>query len=109
MPRLHTRSITHLATDGGWPVTVKQRSGNQYEVSGRGTCFDLFMSEAAGGHLLSVPNFQRCGVVPADCTPGDIQRYVGITNKVDATTLATAVRYLLQEKHPGKARASALL
>jgi hypothetical protein len=78
-----------------WQVRITRRSGEFFEVCGRATRMDVYLAETNDGYLVSVPNFHRCGLVPADCNTYDIMEYVRIENKVDATTLAAAVRYLI--------------
>ncbi|GAW28561.1 hypothetical protein [Carboxydocella sp. ULO1] len=78
-----------------WPVRI-ERMGDGFIVSGRGSRLDVFLTKTNRGYLVSVPNFARCGIVRPDCSTFDIMEYVEIDNPVDATTLATAVRYLIK-------------
>ncbi|AVX31839.1 hypothetical protein CTH_2296 [Carboxydocella thermautotrophica] len=89
------RGPESLWRNESWPVRI-ERMGDGFIVSGRGTRLDVYLAETHKGYLVSVPNFSRCGIVRADCSPGDIMEYVEIDNPVDATTLATAVRYLIK-------------
>lgn len=88
-------TITAGSKRDNWPVKIKVRAGEYFEVSGRYTRFDLYLTETNAGYLVSVPNHNRCGHVPADCSAYDVMNYVGIENQVDATTLAAAIRYLV--------------
>jgi len=77
-----------------WPVEICRRDG-YFEVCGRGTRLEVYLAQTGDGLLVSVPNFNRCGHVPADCNAYDVADYVGIENRVDATTLAAAIRYII--------------
>ena len=88
-------TITAGSKRDNWPVKIKVRAGEYFEVSGRCTRFDLYLTETNAGYLVAVPNHNRCGHVPADCNTYDVMHYVGIENQVDATTLAAAIRYLV--------------
>ncbi|GAW28962.1 hypothetical protein [Carboxydocella sp. ULO1] len=88
-------NIVAQRKEESWPVRI-ERMGNSFIVSGRGTRLDVYLAETHKGYLVSVPNFSRCGIVRADCTAGDIMEYLELDNPVDATTLATAVRYLIK-------------
>lgn len=78
-----------------WPVKIKVRDGEYFEVTARATRLDLYLTKTQAGYLVAVPNFNRCGHVPAHCDTYDIMDYVGIKNQVDATTLAAAIRYII--------------
>jgi len=78
-----------------WPVRITRRAGACYEICGRSTRLDVYLAETNDGYLISVPNFHRCGLVPADCNTYDIMEYVRIENEIDAITLAAAVRHLI--------------
>lgn len=88
-------TITAGKGRSAWPVRIARRAGECFEVCGRGTRLDVYLAKTNDGYLISVPNFHRCGLVPADCNAYDIMEYVQIENEVDATTLAAAVRYLI--------------
>jgi len=88
-------TITAGSQRDNWPVKIKVRAGEYFEVTGRGTGLDLYLTETNAGYLVAVPNFNRCGHVPADCNAYDVADYVGIENRVDATTLAAAIRYII--------------
>lgn len=77
-----------------WPVKI-ELLGDQFIISGRCTRLDTYLIETDRGYLVAVTNYNRCGHVPEDCTAYNIMDYVGIENKVDATTLAAAVRHLI--------------
>lgn len=86
--------VTAERHGASWPVKIEKR-GDFFSVGGRGTGFNLYLYPTDAGYLVAVPNFNRCGHVPEDCTWRDIQGYVGIANEVDAITLAAAVRFLI--------------
>lgn len=81
-----------------WPVTIKRRAGEYFDISGRGTSLTVYITETYSGYLVSVPNHKRCGNVPADCNMYDVMNYVGIENEVDASTLAAGVRWLIEHE-----------
>lgn len=93
--------VTDLATipsgntGSNWPVKIRARAGEYFEVCGRGTSLHLYLTETASGYLVSVPNYNRCGLAPADCDAYNVMEYVGLENQVDATTLAAGIRYLI--------------
>ncbi|MGI9861344.1 hypothetical protein SDD30_08165 [Moorella naiadis] len=91
----HVATIMAARGKEKWPVRITLRAGEYFEVSGRSTRMDVYLAETNSGYLVSIPNFQRCGVVPGDCSLYDVQEFIGIDNKVDATTLAVALRYLI--------------
>lgn len=102
LPPLEKTAARELATitagskQNTWPVKIKIRDGEYFEVTGRGTMMELYLTKTSAGYLVAVPNyFKRCGYVPAGCDAHDIMDYVGIDNFVDATTLAAAIRYLI--------------
>ncbi|GEA17531.1 hypothetical protein [Moorella sp. E306M] len=89
---------TLTASDGkvSWEVRITKRGGEYFEVCGRSSRLDLYLMPTIGGYLVAVPNYQRAGLVPEDCNEGDIMEYCDIDNRIDAITLATAVRYLIR-------------
>ncbi len=82
-----------------WPVQIYEESSNLYKVTGRGSAMLVSVMDTPHGFLVSVPSFpsQRSGFVPADCQGWDIEEYLDLDNPVDAETVATAVRWLIQE------------
>lgn len=87
--------------NNGWTVKIRPliEPGN-YVVTGRGTEMWVAVRPSGGiggGHyLVAVVNFNRCGCLNAQkWSAEDIVRYVGIENKVDAATLATALDAIL--------------
>jgi hypothetical protein len=96
--------VEHIATiqasNGAenWEVKITKRAGEYYEICGRSTRMDLYLRETVhGNYLVSVLNCQRAGLVPEDCNAGDIIEYCDFDNLTDATTLATAIRYLIKQ------------
>jgi hypothetical protein len=100
----HVATVMAARGKEKWPVCITLRAGEYFEVSGRSTSMDVYLAETYSGYLVSIPNFQRCGVVPGDCSLYDVQEYIGIDNKVDATTLAVALRYLIESGEIAKGR-----
>jgi len=80
-----------------WPVKIQQQAGERFLVSGRSTGLEVYVTNSAFGYLVAVTNYQRAGIVPADVDGSGIQQYVGIENLVDATTVAAAVRWIIQK------------
>ncbi len=78
-----------------WKVTIERDRDSGYEVSGRGTGIKMYVSRVTGGYLVSLPDVRRCGVVPAACSYGDVLRYCDYENRVDAVTIAAAVRFIV--------------
>ncbi|UNC91660.1 hypothetical protein [Candidatus Contubernalis alkaliaceticus] len=82
-----------------WSVEIYEESSNLYRVAGRGTAMLVSVMDTPRGFLVSVPSsgFSRAGFVPADCQGWDIEEYLDFENPVDAETIATAVRWLIEE------------
>ncbi|MTV47731.1 hypothetical protein GJ688_01880 [Heliobacillus mobilis] len=78
----------------GWHVRIRVQAGERFEISGRGTSMFVYITEANGQYLVVEMTNKRAGLVPQRCSEDDIMDYVGIDNRVDAITLATAVRWL---------------
>lgn len=79
-----------------WPVRV-ERFGAGYRVMGRASCFIVYVQQTPNGWLVSVPGERRCGEVLVDPSGVDIRDYCDIKNPVDASTIAAAVRFIIQE------------
>ncbi len=88
-------NITAGSEGDSWPVRVEARANEYFTASGRMSGINFYLSETTGGYLVAVTNYNRAGLVPADCSVYDIMDYVGMENEVDAATLAAAVRYLI--------------
>ncbi|MEG6617464.1 hypothetical protein V6C27_13710 [Peptococcaceae bacterium 1198_IL3148] len=82
-----------------WEIRITKRADEYFEITGRMSSLTVYLTETNSGYLVSVPSEQRCGHVPADCNQYDIENYVGLENDIDATTLATGVRWLIQNGH----------
>lgn len=80
-----------------WDVRITRRAGEYYEVAGRGSCFDVYLSRTNWGYLVAIPNWHRSGIVPEDVHADGVVEYLDILNSVDAITLATAIRYLIKQ------------
>jgi hypothetical protein len=90
-------AITATNNKTTWPVNIKPMHGfncGGYTITGRDTSLDTFLSRVPGGILVSLPNWQRAGIVPSCCNRFDVMNYIGLENEVDAATLAAAVREL---------------
>ncbi len=79
-----------------WDVRITRRAGEYFEVAGRGSAFDVYLSRTNWGYLVAIPNWHRAGIVPEDVNADGIMEYVGIGNLVDAATLAAAIRFLIR-------------
>lgn len=92
--------VATIQTSNGveaWEVKINKRAGEYFEVCGRSTRIDLYLRKTVhGNYLVSVPNCQRAGLVPEDVNADGIIEYCDFDNLTDATTLATAVRYLIK-------------
>ena len=82
--------------DEEWPVRIQEQGNEMYIISGRSSRFDVYLVETIHGYLVAIPNMQRAGHVPADVDTFGVREYVGVDNQVDATTLAAAVRWLIE-------------
>lgn len=87
--------ITAQLDGMSWPVSIRQRAGI-YEITGRSSLMQVHVARTVMGLLVSIPTANNCGFVPDDCRGRDIQYYCTMKNDVDAETVATAVRYLVE-------------
>lgn len=78
-----------------WEVEITRKWDGGFEVCGRSTRLTVYLTKTLSGYLVSVPEYHRCGIIPAAASYYDIMEYVRIENKVDAATLAAAVRHLI--------------
>ncbi len=78
-----------------WTVTIERDRDGGYSISGRGTGIKVYVSRVTGGYLVSIPGLRRCGTVPGGCTYLDIVKYCDLENRVDAVTIAAAVRFIV--------------
>lgn len=81
-----------------WPVRIQKKAGEYFLVSGRSSGMDVYLFKTNAGYLVAVTNstYNRAGHVPADCGTMDIQEYLQLDNVVDATSLAAAVKWLIE-------------
>lgn len=92
----HIGTIRATHSGESWDVRITRRAGEYFEVAGWDTGFDVYLSRTNWGYLVAIPNWHRAGIVPEDVNADGIMEYVDIDNQVDATTLATAIRYLIK-------------
>ncbi len=89
-----TRSRTE-----SWEGTIRiiSRKGDciETEITGRGSCFHVIIGPHAYGHFICIPNYEVGGEL---ASYGDLfwnkerlRRRMGV---IDATTVATALKYL---------------
>jgi hypothetical protein len=85
-----------------WLVEIEERAYEYYSVTGRCTRFDVYLVETNLGFLVAVPNLRKGGHVPADVNEFDVMNYLDVQNKVDAMTLAAALRWLIKNGYARK-------
>jgi hypothetical protein len=83
-----------------WPVTVSRTTDGGYRVNGRMSELRVYVQPTINGYMVSVPQYQRCGEVPSDCTTRNILDYCGFAKRdqVDAATIAAAVRAIVKDR-----------